>query len=62
MRAGGHLYGMEKMWALNHYRKEGPPLPFSDTMRRYLQRFTRVEDFRSESKPGTPAVEAHAPA
>ena len=49
----GHLYGMEKMWALNHYRKEGlPPLPFSSVMSEHLAKFTCIEDFRSNEVGG----------
>jgi hypothetical protein len=44
----GHLYGLEKIWALKHYRKEGlPALPFAEPVLELLKSYTCVEDFRT---------------
>jgi len=42
------LYGLEKIWALKHYRKEDlPALPFAQPVLTLLEQYTCVEDFRT---------------
>lgn len=45
----GHLYGLEKFWAYNYYRKDKNKrkLKFNERMTELLNKYKTIEDFRN---------------
>ena len=42
----GELYGLEKFWAFRKYYKHSRSLEISDELRKKLDKYTTVDDFR----------------
>eukprot|EP00045_Choanoeca_perplexa_P022653 m.10165 g.10165 ORF g.10165 m.10165 type:complete len:467 (-) comp9600_c0_seq2:62-1462(-) len=54
------LYGLEKMFALRHYRKSSKPLPIKPKLQAYLDQFSSIKEFQHKTAAQVLAAVASA--